>query len=92
MVGYLSSTLYITVERYALDQPGPEDLDTFYAGFSHHVAYVFNMILELFGSLHFGDELIQIRHDSHHSEKEQQGKSTPYPGAIIRIYSASVGI
>jgi hypothetical protein len=40
----------------APDQPGSADLDTFDAAFSHHAAYVFNMVFELFGSLFCGDE------------------------------------
>ena len=60
--GHLGCTLHVTIERSASNQPGPADLDTFDAAFSHHAAYVFDVILELFGSLFCGDELIQIGH------------------------------
>ena len=64
VLGHIRGALYVALERLALDQPGSADLQTLDAAFSHHAAYVFNMVLKLFGSLFCGDELIQIRHVS----------------------------
>jgi hypothetical protein len=49
---------------------------------------VLNVATELFSGLFCGYELVQIRHDSHRSQKGREGKSTPSRGTIIRIYSA----
>ncbi len=76
MLGHTGRALHVPIERSASNQPGPADLDTFYAAFPHHAAYMFNVVLELFGSLFCGDELIQIRDESHHSEKGREGMGT----------------
>jgi hypothetical protein len=70
MLGHLGGALHVSIQRRAPDQPGPADLDTFDAAFPHHAAHMFNVLLELFGSLFCGDELIQIRHDWQHSYTE----------------------
>jgi hypothetical protein len=69
VLGHLGCAFHKAIQRSPLDQSGPANLDTFDAAFPHHAAYVFNMVLELFGSLFCGDELVQIRHGSRRSEK-----------------------
>jgi hypothetical protein len=69
-----------------LYQPGPADLNAFDAASSHHAEQVFNVVLELFGSLFCGDELIQIRHNIIHSEKGWRAKAHSLM-ALLSVYT-----
>jgi hypothetical protein len=66
VLGHLRGALHIVVQRVTLYQPGPANLYTFYAAFSHHASYMFNMVLELFGSFFSGYKIIQIWYGSFH--------------------------
>jgi hypothetical protein len=92
VLGQLGSALHVPIQRRAPDQPGSADLDTFDAAFSHHASHVFDVVLELFGSLFCGDEPVQIRHDSLPLRKGTREEYIPSRVTIILIYSAPKGI
>ena len=73
VLGHTGCALHVAVQRLAAYQPGPADLQTCNAAFAHHAANVFNMVLELFGSIFCRYEIIQIRRDSHPLRKGARG-------------------
>jgi hypothetical protein len=56
--GHLSCAFHESIQRSTSDQPGSANLDTLYATFPHHSPNMFNVVIELFGSLFCGDKLV----------------------------------
>jgi len=51
-----TSPIPLSVQGWAPDQPGSDNLYTFDAAFSHHATYMFNMVSELFSHWQFVGE------------------------------------
>jgi len=70
--GHLRAALGKAFQGSSPYQPGPADLHAFDAAFPHHASYMFNMVLELFGSFFCGYKIIQIRYGSFYSPIEAE--------------------